>query len=83
VPGGHLHAVVHCGLLGPDHPQTLTSRNNLAGAYQWAGRLLEAIALYEQVLADRERVLGPDHPDTLGRGTTSPARTHRLPNCRA
>ena len=53
------------GLLGPDHPDTLTSRNNLAGAYESAGRLTEAITLYEQVLTDRIRVLGEDHPDTL------------------
>ena len=52
-------------VLGPDHPDTLTIRNNLAGAYKSAGRLAEAIELYEQVLADRVRVLGPDHPDTL------------------
>ena len=52
-------------LLGPDHPDTLTSRNNLADAYRAAGRYAEAIALHEQTLADRERVLGPDHPDTL------------------
>lgn len=44
----------------------LTSRNNLAGAYQAAGRVTEAIPLYEQTLFDRERVLGPDHPSTLG-----------------
>ena len=53
------------GLLGPDHPDTLTSRNNLAGAYREAGRLGQAIALYEQVLTDRIRVLDEDHPDTL------------------
>jgi hypothetical protein len=51
--------------LGPDHPDTLTSRNNLAEAYQDAGRAAEAIPLHERTLADRERVLGPDHPDTL------------------
>ena len=51
--------------LGPDHPSTLTSRNNLAYAYQAAGRLDEAIALYEQTLEDRTRILGPHHPDTL------------------
>ena len=51
--------------LGPDHPRTLAARNNLANAYQSAGRLDEAIDLHEQVLADRERVLGPDHPHTL------------------
>ena len=41
-----------------DDPTTLTSRNNLAGAYQSAGRLGEAIPLYEQTLADSVRVLG-------------------------
>ncbi|SPL95756.1 Putative ATP/GTP-binding protein [[Actinomadura] parvosata subsp. kistnae] len=52
-------------VLGGDHPSTLTSRNNLAGAYQTAGDLGRAIPLYEQTLADRERVLGGDHPSTL------------------
>ncbi len=37
---------------------------NLAYAYQSAGRLEQAIPLYEQTLADCERVLGADHPDT-------------------
>ena len=53
------------GLLGPDHPDTLASRTNLAGAYESAGRLTEAITLLEQVLPDSIRVLGEDHPDTL------------------
>ena len=53
-------------LLGPDHADTLGSRNNLAAAYQAAGRLAEAVVLFEQVLAARERLLGPDHADTLG-----------------
>ena len=51
--------------LGPDHPHTLISRNNLASAYREAGRLHEAIALYEQNLEDRTRILGPHHPHTL------------------
>ena len=51
--------------LGPDHPSTLASRNSLAGAYQEAGRLEEAIALFEQNLEDRTRILGPHHPSTL------------------
>ena len=54
-----------CRRLGPDHPDTLTSRNNLAYAYRAAGDLGRAIPLFEQTLTDRERVLGPDHPDTL------------------
>ena len=52
-------------MLGADHPDTLASRNNLAYAYGSAGRLGEAIPLFERTLADRERVLGADHPDTL------------------
>ena len=52
-------------LLGPDHRDSFTSRNNLAGAYRAAGRLTEAITLYEQVLPDIIRVLGEDHPNTL------------------
>ena len=51
--------------LGPDHPDTLASRNNLAVAYEDAGRLDEAITLYQQNLTDCTRVLGPLHPDTL------------------
>ena len=60
-------------MLGPDHPDTLTTRNNLAFAYQDAGRPGRGDRrCYEQTLADRERVLGPDHPDTLTTATTSP-----------
>ena len=51
--------------LGADHPETLTSRNNLANAYQDAGRLNEAIALYEQALTDSTHILGPNHLYTL------------------
>ena len=52
-------------VLGPDHPDTLHARNNLAVAYLSVGRFGEAIELFEQVLAKRKRLLGPDHPDTL------------------
>ena len=54
-----------CDALGPHHPDTLTSRNSLAGSYRDAGRLEEAIALYEQVFSGRSRVLGSDHRSTL------------------
>ena len=54
-----------CDALGPHHPDTLASRNSLAGAYRDAGRLDKAIALYEQNLEDSIRVLGTDHPSTL------------------
>ena len=51
--------------LGPDHPHTLGSLDNLAFAYHNAGRLDEAIPLFEQTLDARIRILGPHHPDTL------------------
>ena len=51
--------------LGPDHPDTLNTRNNLAGAYRAAGRLDEAITLSQQNLKDSEDLLGPHHPHTL------------------
>ena len=35
-------------LLGEEHPNTLNSANNLAGAYESAGRLEQPIPLYEQ-----------------------------------
>ena len=52
-------------VLGETQPDTLTSRSNLAAAYRAAGRLDEAISLYERTLADREQVLGETHPDAL------------------
>ena len=52
-------------MLGPDHPDTLTTRNNIAA---WTGRggdAAGALRLFRELLPDRERVLGPDHPETL------------------
>jgi tetratricopeptide (TPR) repeat protein len=51
--------------IGPDHPRLLQSRDLLASAYDSAGDVVRPIPLFEQTLADRERVLGPDHPSTL------------------
>jgi hypothetical protein len=51
--------------LGPDHPHTLITMNNLAAAYQDAGRLAEAVPLFEQALAKQREKLGPHHPHTL------------------
>ncbi|WP_405479166.1 tetratricopeptide repeat protein [Streptomyces anulatus] len=53
-------------VLGPDDPDTLTSRNNLATALHSVGEHQQAAGLYRRVLADRERILGPDHRETLG-----------------
>ncbi|MFE3247244.1 tetratricopeptide repeat protein [Streptomyces sp. NPDC059209] len=51
--------------LGSDHPDILTSRNDLATALNELGRHQEAADLHQQNLTDRERLLGPDHPHTL------------------
>lgn len=50
---------------GSDHRRTLAAKSNLAATYRAAGRLHDAIALDEQVLVDRARVLGADHQDTI------------------
>ena len=51
--------------LGSDHPETLTTRHNLA---RWRGEAADpagAATAFAQLLDDYLRVLGPDHPETL------------------
>ncbi|MGW5353610.1 tetratricopeptide repeat protein [Streptomyces sp. NPDC004031] len=55
-------AVAH---LGPDHPDTLSARNNLARWQGHAGDAAGAATAYAELLDDRLRILGPDHPRTL------------------
>ena len=50
--------------MGPDHPDTLTVRYNLAVAYDSVGRLAEVIDALEELLLDCQRVLGREHPLT-------------------
>ena len=52
-------------LFGLEHPETLTSMNNLALTYGDQGRWDEAEKLQVQVMETRLRVLKEDHPDTL------------------
>lgn len=52
-------------LLGPDDPDAVRARNDLARAYRETGRVADAIPLVEQVLAARERLFGADDPRTL------------------
>lgn len=52
-------------LMGSGHPATWHSRNDLAVAYQAAGRLEDAIALHEQTLTHLQQSLGPRHAATL------------------
>jgi tetratricopeptide (TPR) repeat protein len=51
--------------LGPKHPDTLRTVQNLAGVYRDQGRYEEAEQLYQRALEGREEKLGPKHPDTL------------------
>jgi tetratricopeptide (TPR) repeat protein len=52
-------------LLGAEHPDTLTSMENLAGTLGAQGDHAGARAIQEEVLAVRRRLLGAKHPDTL------------------
>ena len=50
---------------GPEHPDTLSARKNLA---RWTGQAGDAAVARDQyaaLLPIHERVLGPEHPDTL------------------
>jgi eukaryotic-like serine/threonine-protein kinase len=51
--------------LGADHPDTLTSMNDLAGLYHDQGKYEKAEPLYLEVLQEREKKLGADHLHTL------------------
>jgi serine/threonine protein kinase len=51
--------------LGPDHPDTLISMNNLAICYSDLGRRADAVKLHEEILKLRKAKLGADHPHTL------------------
>ncbi|MGW2183120.1 tetratricopeptide repeat protein [Streptomyces sp. NPDC001732] len=52
-------------LLGPDHPDTLSARNEFAHWRGKAGDPASAVSALAELLADCERILGPDHSKTL------------------
>jgi non-specific serine/threonine protein kinase/serine/threonine-protein kinase len=52
-------------LLGDDHPDTLTSKHNLAELYRLQSKYDQAEALHREALEGRARTLGPDDPSTL------------------
>jgi serine/threonine protein kinase/tetratricopeptide (TPR) repeat protein len=51
--------------LGAEHPDTLTSMNDVANVHFHQGRFADAEQLHASVLATRTRTLGPEHADTL------------------
>ncbi len=51
-------------MLGLEHPNTMSSFNNLGFFYKRQGNYREAEPLLRRALEIRERVLGPEHPDT-------------------
>ncbi len=56
---------LRCGALGAEHPDTLTSANNLASNLGALGQYAQARRLHEDTLAQSRRVLGEEHPATL------------------
>jgi hypothetical protein len=51
-------------VLGPDHPDTALSLNNLAILCYYEGDYQQAATLMRRALAIREQKLGAAHPDT-------------------
>jgi tetratricopeptide (TPR) repeat protein/tRNA A-37 threonylcarbamoyl transferase component Bud32 len=51
--------------LGPKHPETLTTMNNLAIAFHAAGQLDDSLPLQEEVLRRTKELLGAEDPETL------------------
>jgi len=49
-------------ILGPDHPDTAMTLNNLAVLFQSRGDLEQASSLFRRALDILETTLDPDHP---------------------
>ncbi len=52
-------------MLGPENPDTLVTRNNLAEALEIQGKYAEAAAEFRAVIKLSEKVFGPEHHNTL------------------
>jgi tetratricopeptide (TPR) repeat protein len=52
-------------LLGPEHPDTLGTVDNLGVLFRAMGEYGKAEAFFNRALKAEERLLGPEHPDTL------------------
>ena len=53
-------------VLGREHPDTLSSMNNLAMVLEKQGNYIEAEEIHRQKLELKEKVLAREHPSTLG-----------------
>ena len=51
--------------LGPEHPSTLLTVNNLGSLYRDQGKLDQAEVMLQRALQGYEKALGPEHPETL------------------
>src|SRR4029453_10444334 len=60
-------------LLGPEHPETLGTMNNLGLVLYALGRSEDARQIHDEALQLQRRILGPEHPDTI-------ASMHNLAN---
>ena len=63
----HQSLLLKKNILGPEHPNTLTSMSNLALVLERQGKYKEAEVMNRKVLAWKEALLGPKHPSTLTR----------------
>ena len=52
-------------MLGPEHPDSLDTRSNLASALLHQGKYTESETEDREVVKLYEKVLGPEHPNTL------------------
>jgi tetratricopeptide (TPR) repeat protein len=52
-------------VLGPEHPDTLTSVSYFGSVLESQGKYVAAEAMHRRALEGEEKVLGPEHPDTL------------------
>ena len=62
---GRTAVVIKEKTLGPEHPDTLTSVDNLGLVVERQGKYEEAEAMHRRALKEREKVLGVEHPCTF------------------
>ena len=62
---GNQELELRSSVQGPGHPDTLTTRSNIAFWTGECGDAAGALRLFEELLPDMVRVLGPGHPDVL------------------